>query len=337
MTRKMQPFNFKVMPSGSEGGPVPVTVAGQTMMDVQKLLSDVGAVMIRQEMRLQGDIPEPMMKRFDLSMDLSAGRDVGAVTEGEDTLMLDALNRLMRELDIANMHQSDPEPGNQRDALARRAIASDLLALAEHLEGYDLFYGKEQLRKFRFTRRDALRKVAEDTSLTFPGAVIGVICQSPVRRDRWVLSNGAGEAPVTFSDGMATEDIKLFSESGPLIVSGTVVTDGSGNLVEMRNASSCHEFPSVWFHRIITPSRDIVLLNPAVAVPGYNRHKNKWTLDCDDLGISVSKESWDEAVLAFHEYFAFLWETYAESDDEFEGEEEEIRQLLLSMVPMTVE
>ncbi len=35
--------------------------------------------------------------------------------------------------------------------------------------------------------------------------------------------------------------------------------------------------------------------------------------------------------MAFHEYFLFLWETYAESDDDFEGEELEVRDYLRSM------
>ena len=67
------------------------------------------------------------------------------------------------------------------------------------------------------------------------------------------------------------------------------------------------------------------------ATPGYNQKKDAWTLDCEALGISVSKPSWDECVIAFHEYFTFLWETYAENDGELEGEEAEIRDFLRSM------
>ena len=36
---------------------------------------------------------------------------------------------------------------------------------------------------------------------------------------------------------------------------------------------------------------------------------------------------------AFHDYFVFLWENYAESDEEFEGEEQEIKELLISYTP----
>ena len=67
------------------------------------------------------------------------------------------------------------------------------------------------------------------------------------------------------------------------------------------------------------------------AIPGYNSKKGTWTLDCDALGISISKPSWDECVIAFHEYFVFLWETYEENDGELEGEEAEVRDFLRSL------
>ena len=65
----MQPFNFKVVRSDDKDSQVPVSVAGQTMVDVQQLLTDIGALMIRRELRLQNDMPEDLMRRFCLSMD----------------------------------------------------------------------------------------------------------------------------------------------------------------------------------------------------------------------------------------------------------------------------
>lgn len=334
----MQPFNFKVVPKDDENAHVPVSVAGQTMVDVQNLLNDIGSLMVRQELRLQNAIPASLLRRFSLSMDASSGNGVDTVTEGEDGLMLDALNKLIEELELANMVESRGEAGNHREALARRKLSRDMIALAEHLDGYDLFYGKgEDLKRFRLTRMDAVRKVAEDTAMSFQGALIGTISQDPVRRNRWLISNGSESVPITFASNISSTDIPLFSDAGPLIASGTVVMDDSGDVKELRAVVGCYSFPTVKFHRIITPTRDILLLNPVVAQPGYNKAKGMWTLDCEDLGISESKPSWDECVMAFHEYFAFLWETYAESDDEFEGEEKEIRDLLLSMAPVTVE
>ena len=327
-----QPFNFKVVPVDDENASVPVSVAGQTMVDVQNILTDVGTSMVRQELRLQNPVPKELVRRFDLSMASSSGRDVDTVAEGDDTLMLDALNGLVRELDLANMADTRDPPGNHREALALRKLYSDILALADHLEGYSLMYGTgDELKKFRLTRRDSLREVAEDASASFSGAVIGSIRHDPVRKNRWLISNGRDCVPVTFASNISTTDIPLFAEAGPIIASGTIVTDEDGQVKEVRAVIGCYSFPTVKFHRIITAERDILLLNPVEATPGYNQKKDAWTLDCEALGISVSKPSWDECVIAFHEYFTFLWETYAENDGELEGEEAEIRDFLRSM------
>ena len=71
-----QPFNFKVVPVDDENASVPVSVAGQTMVDVQNILTDVGTSMVRQELRLQNPVPKELVRRFDLSMASSSGRDV---------------------------------------------------------------------------------------------------------------------------------------------------------------------------------------------------------------------------------------------------------------------
>lgn len=334
----MQPFNFKVVRRDDDKAQVPVSVAGQTMVDVQRLLTDIGAQMIRKELRLQGPVPGELMHRFDLSMDLSRGRDVGAVTEGEDTLMLDALNQLLREMDMAAMPEARDPPSNHLDALGRRAISRDLLALYDHLEGYDLYYSAGgDPRRLRLNRRQILESEADDQSRSFPGALIGVIRQDPVRKHRWVISNGAEMIPITFASNIAQSDIPIFSRSGPLIASGTVVTSEDGTVTELRGIVGCYSFPSVKFHRVITPGGDIPLLNPVEGTPGYDDRKGLWTLDCEDLGISVAKPGWDQCVMAFHEYFAFLWDTYAGDDGDFEGEEKEIRDLLLSMAPVVME
>ncbi len=328
----MQPFNFKVIRRDDENAQVPVSVAGQTMVDVQNLLTDMGELMIRREMRLQNGIPTGLMGRFNLCMDLSQGRDVGAVTEGEDTLMLDALNQLIGEFDVANLPEALDQPNNHLEAVARRKIFRDMLALVDHLEGYDFFYGTDSgMKKLRMNRRERFEALAANDSGTYPGAVIGTISQDPVRKHRWVISNGEYDIPISFASNIAVSDIPLFSKAGPLIASGTVVMDADGNVREMKGVNGCYSFPCVKFHRIITSARDIVLLVPAEAVPGYDPVRRMWSLDNADLGIEVSKPTWDQCVIAFHEYFEFLWETYCESDDEFEGEEKEISDLLKSM------
>lgn len=329
MHRAMQPFNFRIVPKGEGASDVPGSVAMDVMQDIQRMLTDIGELMIRRELRLQGRIPEPIISRFSLSKEAEDGE---AVTEGDDTLMLDALNQLFDELDQANMPEIHGKPSNHVEAYARRDISRDLLALCDHLDGYNLMYGSEgSLRKLRFNRREKLEAEASMDCSAFPGAVIGIISADPTRSGRWVVSSENGPVPVTFDRNIDRSDIPLFSRSGPVIAAGTVVTDGTGAMTELRSVIGCYSFPSVKFHRIITAKRDIILLVPADAVPKYDSRKGMWSLENEQLGISVSKPSWDECVLSFHEYFAFLWEMYKESDGELEGEELEIRDLLRSM------
>lgn len=54
----MQQFDFKVVNAEDPEGEVPVKVAGQIMVDVQNLLSDIGELMVRQELRTQGLLPD---------------------------------------------------------------------------------------------------------------------------------------------------------------------------------------------------------------------------------------------------------------------------------------
>lgn len=326
----MQQFSFKVVNSADADSEVPVTVAGQIMVDIQNLLADVGELMVRQELRTQNSLPEGIRDRFTLRMKGTGG--AGTRTDG--ALIEDALAMMCSELDRANLKSDAPaQSGNHIEAMGRARIAGDMLALADHLEGYTLSYGSEEggMRVFRMNSRTALEKEAAVDASSIPSAIIGKVSRDPVRRNRWLVSNGADSVPLSFSPGMSQEDIDSFESFGPLIVLGTVSLDEAGRLAGIRDVTSCYQFPIVKFHRAIGSERDILLFNPVPACVSYNAAKGVWTLVNEDLGISESKPSWDEAVMAFHEYFLFLWETYAESDEEFQGEELEVRDYLRSM------
>ncbi len=329
MSRAMQQFNFKVVNSEDADADVPVLVAGQIMVDIQNLLADVGELMVRQELRTQNSLPGGIRERFTLRMKGSGG--AGTRTDG--ALIEDALAMMCSELDRANLKSFDPnEPGNHIEAMGRARIAKDVLALSDHLEGYTLSYGSDEgMRRFRMNSRQALEKEASIDSSSLPSAIIGAVFRDPVRKNRWVVSNGMDSVPVSFSPEISQEDREAFESFGPLIVVGTVSLNEDGRLTGIRDVTSCYQFPIVKFHRVVGAERDLLLLNPVSACISHNRDKGTWTLVNEDLGISVAKPSWDAAVMAFHEYFLFLWETYAESDDEFEGEELEVRDYLRSM------
>lgn len=324
----MQQFRFNVVSAAD--GDVPVSVAGQVMIDVQRLLTDVGDLMIRKELRTQNSLPESMDARFGLTMQ---GSESGVGASASDSLLLeDALAAMCAELDGANLSTATPkEVSNHIEAEGRRRIAADMLALADDLDGYVMTYGTEgSMRKFRMNNRDALEAEASADASSMAGALIGVITRDPVRPHRWVISSGAEGAQILFSPEVSHDDVVSFSQSGPVIATGRVVL-ADGRISQLRDVSACYLFPLVKFRRIVTESRDIVLLNPVVACPGYDRRKGLWTLSQEDTGIEVAKPTWDEAVLAFHEYLMFLWENYVEVEGPFEGEEKELSSFLNSL------
>lgn len=324
----MQQFNFKVVSAEDPDAEVPIIVAGQIMVDIQNLLTDVGELMVRQELRTQMLLPDGVRDRFSLKMQ---GHGGASGSRRDSSLLEDALFLLCAELDRANLSSTvPPETSNHIEASGRKKIASDVLALYKHLDGYVLTYGVgDDMRKFRMNARKSLEKEAATDLSVMPSAIIGVIERDPEHPNRWLISNGK-PMPVSFSDSLDRSDVASFPGMGPLIAVGNIVFGDDGEPSGIRNVTSCYMFPSVRFHRIITSERDLLLLNPVEACPGYNSDKGLWTLSNDDLGIDVSKPTWDSAVAAFHEYLMFLWETYVESDEPFEGEEKEIGDLLRS-------
>lgn len=328
----MRQFNFKVVDAEDEGAEVPVLVAGQIMIDVQNLLTDVGCLMVRQELRTQSRLPDGVADRFTLKIQGGAGA-VGSKAQSGGTLLEDALAETVSELDRANMASAmQGEPDGHIEAEGRRRIASDILALQKHLEGRIMMYGiGDDMRRFRVNPRRGLEDEASLDIGSVQSAVVGILSRDPVRHGRWVLSNGIDSFPAVFSDSYTGEVASKQVGGSPAIVTGYVTLDADGRITSLKDIIGCYPFPSLKFHRAITKDRDIPLLNPVEAVVGFNQAKKAWTLVNRDLGISVSKPSWDEAVASFHEYFVFLWETYVETEEEFQGEELDERELLMSM------
>ena len=332
----MHSFGFKVVPSEKDGSGVPVAVAGQTMVDIQRLLTDIGSMIVRMELRIQNGRPQKLASKFDLNIGGTSGSGIGSDPKaGSDALMEDALNALCSTLEFLGkgvvgtwMEDNFPEPVGRRD------IARGIIDLAEHISGYTLVYGRGDVtNEFKDVNREKLRIYADQDVSTIGAAFIGRIARDTVRKNRWNISNGNGEVEITFGQNIAPSDIPSFASAGPVIVIGNIVRDGDG-IKEIRNTSGCYTFPTVKFHRIITSDRDIVLFNPAMAAPSIDQ-RGHWHLTSDILGIDVSKPSWDECVMAYHEYFAFLWENYCESEDVFEGEEKEIQDFLRSLAPVS--
>ena len=219
------------------------------------------------------------------------------------------------------------------DDESRAIIAEDLIQLNDHLDGYVLEYGNAN-RTERFTGLDR-EKILEytDTSEKL-SAAIGIVVRHEVKKNHWNLFNDDILVPISFDKNIAVSDIPTFAKAGPVIVVGRVNRNPEGHIISVEKINGCYTVPQLKFHTIVTENSDRNLLNPVIATTGYDAETDEWILRNDLLGINIKKNSWDEAVVAFHEYMAFLFDTYAGEDGEFEGEEQEIREYLLSLLPM---
>ena len=332
----MHSFGFKVVPSDDGVSGIPVAVAGQSMVDIQRLLTDIGGMIVRMELRIQNEVPEALLRKFDLSIGGSSASGLGSdPAEGSQEIMEAALNTLCNTLDYLGKGIVDTwMDDNYPDPVGRQRVAADLVALADDLKGYVLMYGPaESQRAFRGLDRDKLLPYAEARTDIMDGAAIGVISRDPVHKNRWVISHGPEPVPISFGDNISPADIPSFASAGPVIVIGGIARR-DGAVSEVRGVTGCYSFPDVKYYRIVTADRDVRLLNPSIARPSYDASRRMWRLTNDDLGIDVSKPSWDEVSVAYNEYFLFLWETYYESGDEFEGEDKEIRDFLMSLAPV---
>ncbi len=324
---RMRRLEFRVVGPDGDGGRVPPEVGDRVVGDVQRLLSDVGELMVRRELRTQSWLPEDMVSRFVMRSGEGSGPK-----RGDETLLDDALALTCDELDRVALYRIHPEPSPSRiEAEGRRRIAEDVLRLADDLGGYSLYYGTgDRMRKFRMNARESLEEMVSE-GCSGPVAVIGVVAKDPVHPGRMTITNGYETVPISFREDAPREAFPSYLRLGPVVACGRVAVDSEGKMTSMTDVPECLPFPRVVFGRIITPTKDVVLLNPVVAFPGYDREKGLWTLCQEDLGIEVAKPTWDQAVVAFLDYVAFLWETYVESEGPFEGEDREVHEFLSSL------
>jgi len=331
----MRPFGFRVVPSSpDERSGVPIAVAGQTMIDVQRLLSDIGCMLLRLSMRIQNEMPVELMRKFDLTIggDSGSGLSTGP-TSGNDEALEGAMNILCATLDFLGTGAIGSWMEDTfEDDESRAIIAKDLVDLSDHLNGFVLEYGPDdKVMRFEGLNRE---KILEHTNQKDSvSAAVGKIDRDPVKKNHWNLSNDGFLVPLTFDRNIASVDIPSFSAAGPVIVVGKVSRNKAGHIVSIDKISGCYTIPHLKFHRIITAKGDRNLLNPLIANTGYDAEKDQWSMWNEDVGISITKPSWDECVVAFHEYALFLFETYVDPDGPFEGEEQEIREYLTSLLP----
>ncbi len=331
----MDSFRFKVIPADPDDKKgIPISVAGQTMVDVQKTLTDIGCMLMRLEMRLQNEIPEKLKKKFDLNIGGSDSGIGSGPSKGNEYALDKSMKILCATLDFLGKGAVGSWMTDFfEDDESRAIIARDLIDLNDHIEGYILEYGNEN-KTSRFSSLDREKILVYTNTDDKVSAAIGIVVRDEVKRNHWNLTNDRFIVPINFDKNIAVSDIPTFAQAGPVIVVGKVNRNQQGHIVSVDKISGCYTIPALKFHTIVTADSDRDLLNPVSAVTGYDQNTDEWTLKCDILGIDIRKPSWDEAVISFHEYMAFLFDTYASEDDSFEGEEKEIRDYLLSLLPV---
>jgi hypothetical protein len=328
----MQQFVFSVV---SDEGQVPIAVAGQTMVDVQKLITDIGRSMIRSEMWLQNEIPEGLLEKFTLKIGGSSSDGLGSLAEaGSETIVEDALAMLGGTLDYLGTGATGTWMEDKfKDPFERSAVASDLIALTDHIAGYTLVYGAPGYqREFRNLDRKYLSKHIISGSCSW--IALGIVSADPKIKGHWTFRNSRNEVPITLSKSMTKDAAENASKMGLVWLRGNVSRNYGGKLLSLSGVERFSTIRKVSFSRIITSKKDIPLLSAVEATPSYVPSSKMWMISYPPLGIDIAKQSWDECVCSFHEYFAFLWEQYVESDRELVGEAKDNRDFLLTFLPV---
>lgn len=323
----METLRFEITPA--EGKELSEKQMESIMDSVQSLLSDIGMFILTAEMGFQGAVPTGFEDKFRLGSDPRDRNDY------EDSLIRVAMNTMEKTFDYAGTEIINSWLSETyTDPRYRVAIAKDLMALCDGLDGSELSYGTgKRMKKLSNARSDRFAESAEADTRTFTCALAGVVSKGTGKRE-YLLDTGSYRSRIVTDKNFANKDAEALVSAGPLLVSGMAHLGEDGNIAEIRNICGTNGFPGIVFKRIVTPDRDLALLNPVSADVSFDRDSRKWNLSNDLVGISVSKSGWNDAVTAFHDYLMFLWETYVDgTKKDLSEEEEEIRNYLLSLVP----
>ena len=189
------------------------------------------------------------------------------------------------------------------------------------------------MRVFTGTNRDKmLAQIKEDSAVHRNASRLGTLI-GDIGKKKVYLFDGKDKIQIHFGN-TASEHVRNFISNGIVIVRGTGEFNENGVLKSIKDITGITPVDTISYKRIVSEKRDITL---ACALPAHvtvNASGSEWNFRNDDLGVDISKDNWDDATLAFHEYLEFLWEEYAESGRELEGEEKEIADLLKSYAPL---
>lgn len=333
----MRNFMVNVAPK-ADGGRIPAALAGQVMIDFQQILSDIGEYLIKRELNIQNTIRPEILSRFVLYMDGEGNIGVGTSMDEPvvGTLAEEALDLLEDTIDaLVSGAGGYWMENNYTDPFYRNHIIFDIVALYLHISQYPdcvFMYGSPDNMKamgdIDVARLDAFIK---EKGMGINSASLGLIKSTFSKSKGQLLTFECGKDRVKlqFRDRATENAARSLADKGAVFVAGRLMFSQDGNLLEIRDAYNVTQAHTVRFRKLIAADSDVSIKEPLVANISYD---GKWRLTNDELGISVSKETWDEAVQEFNDYFMFLWTEYMTSNRELEGEDAEIRDFLKTLL-----
>lgn len=332
----MRSFTVNVVP-GSEGGRIPVGLAGQIMIDIQQLLSDIGEYLIRRELGVQNLLHPEILSRFVLYIDGNGGMSIGSSTEQKciGTITDDTIDLMERTLDAMGSGAGGYwMEDNYLDPFYRNHIIYDIVALSEHVNAYPdcMFqYGSlENMKTFGAVDIPRMAAFLKDRGMTAQGAALGIVTDTVSKSKGHIIGFTCGKDRVRlqFRD-KASENAARSIAGNAVYIAGKLMYSQEGDLMEIRDAHDLTPATEIRFRRLIAPDGDVSIKVPLSARVSYDG--SSWTLSNEDLGLSVTKDNWDDTVQAFHDYFVFLWSEYMIGEKELKGEDAEIREYLRTL------
>ncbi len=331
----MAGFTVNVI-SEKEDKRVPVSLAGQIMVDIQDLFRHIGEYLVSRELRLQEAVPAKLAEKFTIYMDKSGGFALDASTytpetSGYGNVTDDALLLLEATLDTLGSGTGGYwVDDNFKDAIYRNQIVIDIVALYQDLtdkEGYALMYGSgPELKRFGKVDVDKMARFISERGMSVNGVTVGVISSRP-GSSRFVLDLGDKNVRLTFADNKLENGLG----SGPYIVAGKINYSDEGRISSVENVYEIVPADIIKFRRMMSSTGDVSLKVPVDVKVSFK--DGKWTLSNMDLGIMASNSNWDAAVTSFHDYFIFLWTEYKDkTSDDMSDDEKEVKEALNALV-----
>jgi len=327
----MRSLEFSVLPKDGESS-VPIALAGKVMVSVQSLFTHIGEYVLVKELRILETVDARLAGIFDLTMNRTSGVSIGSSvkfsTSGviEDAMLLFERTLISMGSGAGGYWIED----TFSDPRYRKLIADDIIELASALRDYKFYvkFGAEAV--FDIEDIEKIQQYINNLGMSCDGAVCGIVHSVRSRSgrgDRVGLVCGSGNARLSFADP-ASENTAFGLSDKAVIVAGKVTYTGNVPS-EISGIGKIVPLESMKFRRIISADGDVVLNVPVPVSIAWK--DGDWILKNSDLGVSVKKDHWDAAVVAFHDQFMFLWNEYSEFKEGMSGEEKEVHDYLASL------